>query len=59
MWQILSDHVHGVDNTGDVTQDGQQDVDQEISTTSALQEDTQRRQEDGENDLADVTIVLG
>ena len=51
-----ADHVHGVDNTGDPTQDGQTDVDQEVSTTSALQEDTQRRQDDGEDDLADITL---
>jgi hypothetical protein len=43
-----------VDDTGDVTQDGQQDVDEEISTASALQEDTDGRQEDGKNDLADI-----
>lgn len=51
-----ADHVHGVDNTGNPTQDGQQDVDQEVSTTSALQEDTQGRQDDGEDDLADITV---
>jgi hypothetical protein len=45
-----------VDDTGKPTQDGQTDVDQEVGTTSALQEDTQRRQDDGENDLADVTV---
>lgn len=50
-----ADHIHGVDNTGNPTQDGQTDVDQEVSTTSALQEDTQRRQDDGENDLANIT----
>lgn len=51
-----ADHVHGVDNTGNPTQDGQTDVDQEVSTTSALQEDTQRRQDDGEDDLADIAV---
>lgn len=45
-----------MDDTGEPTQDGQTDVDQEVGTTSALQEDTQRRQDDGENDLADVTV---
>jgi hypothetical protein len=45
-----------VDNTRNPTQDGQTDVDQEISTTSALQEDTQRRQDDGEDDLADIAV---
>lgn len=45
-----------MDDTRDPTQDGQTDVDQEVSTTSALQEDTQRRQDDGEEDLADVPV---
>jgi hypothetical protein len=48
-----------VDDTRDPSQDGQTDVDQEVSTTSALQEDTQRRQNDGEDDLADITINNG
>lgn len=52
-------HVHGVDDTRDPSQDGQTDVDQEVSTTSALQEDTQRGQDDGEDDLADVTVNNG
>lgn len=52
-------HVHGVDDTRDPSQDGQTYVDQEVRTTSALQEDTQRRQDDGEDDLADVTINNG
>lgn len=53
------DHEHGVDDTRDPTQDGQTDVDQEIRTTSALQEDTQRRQDDGEDNLADVAVNSG
>jgi hypothetical protein len=48
-----------VDDTRDPSQDGQTYVDQEVRTTSALQEDTQRRQDDGEDDLADVTINNG
>ena len=43
-----------MDHTREPTQDGQTDVDQEVSTTSALQEHAQRRQDDGEDDLADV-----
>lgn len=37
-----------------VTKDGQQDVDEEISIAAALEEDTKRREDDGEDDLADV-----
>lgn len=55
-WEIEGQHIHCVDDTGDPSQDGQTDVDQEISTTSALQEYTQRRQDDGEDNLADVTV---
>ena len=43
-----------MDDTRQPTQNGQTDVDQEVRTTSALQENTQRRQDDGENDLADI-----
>jgi len=47
-------HIQSVDDTRQVTQDGQQDVDEQVRTASPLQEDTQRRQDDGKDDLADV-----
>lgn len=50
-----SKHVHRVNDTGNPTQDGQTDVDQEIRAATTLQEDTQRGQDDGEDDLANVT----
>jgi hypothetical protein len=37
-----------------VTENGQEDVDEEISIAAALEEDTQRREDDGKKDLADV-----
>jgi hypothetical protein len=43
-----------VDDTGNITQAGQDDVDEEISAAAALEEYTERREEDGENDLDDV-----
>ena len=46
--------VQGVDDTGQVGQAGQEDVDEEVGAAAALEEDTQRRQEDGKQDLADV-----
>ena len=46
-----------MDDTGNVTQDGQTDVDKKVSTTAALQEDAQRREDDGKNDLANVAAV--
>lgn len=45
-----------MDDTGDVAQDGQTDIDQEISTTSSLEEDTDWRKDDGKDDLADVAV---
>jgi hypothetical protein len=39
---------------GNVTKDGQQDVDEEISTAATLEENTEGREEDGKDDLADV-----
>lgn len=44
-----------MDDTGNVTQDRQQDVDEQVSTASSLKEDTDGGQEDGKNDLEDVT----
>lgn len=49
-------HVQGVDDTRDVTQNGQTDVDEQVSVASSLQEDTQWRQDDGKDDLADVAV---
>jgi hypothetical protein len=39
---------------GNVTQDGQQDVDEEIRIAAALEEHAEGREEDGEDDLAQV-----
>ena len=43
-----------MDDTRNVTKTGQQDIDEEISIAAALEEDTQRRENDGEEYLADV-----
>jgi len=43
-----------MNDTGDITQNRQEDVYQEISTTAALQEDPQGWDEDGEDDFANV-----
>jgi hypothetical protein len=39
---------------GNVTEDGQQDVDEEVGIASPLKEHTERREEDGEHDLDEV-----
>jgi hypothetical protein len=41
-----------------LSKDRQADVDQEISTASALEEDTERWQNDGKNDLADIAVHI-
>lgn len=48
--------IQGVDDTGDVTQNGEQDVDEQVGAATTLKEDTQRWQEDGKDDLADVAV---
>ncbi|PWY64576.1 hypothetical protein BO83DRAFT_402315 [Aspergillus eucalypticola CBS 122712] len=53
----LANHVQGMNDTRKPTQDCQTDVDQEISTTSSLKEDTQRGQDDRKNDLADIPMI--
>lgn len=45
-----------MDNTRKVTQDSEQDVDKEISVASTLKENTDGGQDDGKNDLADITV---
>ena len=37
-----------------VTKDGQKDVDEEVGVAAALEENTNRRQDDGKKDLADI-----
>lgn len=50
----LEDDVESVDDAGDVAENGQADVDQEVGAAPALEEDTERREDDGEDDLADI-----
>lgn len=38
-----------------LTEDGQRDVDEQVDATAALEEDTDRREDDGEDDFANVT----
>ena len=44
-----------MDDAGYVTQDGEQDVDEKVTTASSLEEDTQRWEDDGDDDLADIS----
>lgn len=51
------DDVQGVDDTRNVTQDGQQDVDEKVGIATSFKEDTQRREDDGKDDLADISVA--
>ena len=46
-----------MDDTRNVTQYGQEDVDKEVGIAAALEEDTKGREDDGENDFADVATA--
>jgi hypothetical protein len=46
-----------VDDTRDITQNRQQDVDEEIGIATSLEEDTKGWEDDGKDDLADVAVV--
>lgn len=48
-------NVQCVNDTGDITQDRKQDVDEEVCIATSLKEDTKRRENDGKDDLADVS----
>lgn len=56
---VVEEDIQSVDDTGNVTQDGEQDVDAEVSTASSLQEDTDGWQDDGKNDLEDIASGEG
>lgn len=45
-----------MDDTRDVTQNRQQDVDEEVGIAAPLEEDTDRWQDNGKDDLADIAV---
>lgn len=46
--------LQSMDDTRNVTEDGQEDVDEEVSAATTLEEDSDGWDEDGEDDLDDV-----
>ena len=50
--------IQSVDDSRNVAQYRQQDVDEKIGVAAALEEDTDRWEEDGKNDLADVARIM-
>jgi len=51
-------YIQRVDNSGNVTENSQEDVDEEIGAATTLKEYTERRKEDGDNDLDDVSVAF-
>jgi len=49
-------NVQSVKDTRNVAEDGQENADEDLSTASSLEEDTERREDDGEDDLDDVAV---
>jgi hypothetical protein len=52
----LGEDIQGVDDSRNVTEDCEEDVNQQIAAASALEEHTQRWEDDGKDDFADVTV---
>lgn len=46
--------LQSMDDTRNVTEDGQEDVDEEVSAATTLEEDSDGWDEDGEDDFDDV-----
>ena len=55
--KIDASDLQGMDDTRNITQYCQENIDKEVGIATALEENTKRREEDGEDDLADVAIV--
>lgn len=49
--------IQSVENAGNVTENRQQNADEELGPATSLEEDTERRKEDGEDDLDDVAVL--
>lgn len=46
-----------MNDTWNVAQYGEKDVDQEVGIAATFEEDAQRWQDDGEDDFANVTVI--
>ena len=63
-WEPVSDgrkksieYIQCMNDAGNITQNRQQNVDQDIGTASTLKEDTKRWQDDGEDDFEQVAAL--
>ena len=50
------DYLQRVNNSWDVTQDGQENIDQKVCIASPFKKHANRRENDGEDDLDDITV---
>jgi len=48
---LLGDGVDGVEDAGDVPEDGEQEADPELMPASELEEDAEGREDDGDDDV--------
>lgn len=49
--ELLGDGVDGVDDAGDVAEEGEQQADPELMPASELEEDAEGREDDGDEDV--------
>lgn len=47
--------LHSVDDSGDITQNRQTDVNEQVGAASSLEKHSQRGEENGEDELANIT----
>ena len=56
---ILEDNVEGVDDTGNVTEERETNVDQQVAAAAAFEQHTERWQKDRGNELENVGAGKG
>ena len=54
---VLGDDPHGMDDAGQVAQQGQEDIDPELLADAHLQEDAQGRQQDSDQNAQEISHV--
>ena len=57
VYRSTAEYLQGMNNARNVTQYGQKDVDEKVGIATALEEDTEGREDDGEDDFADIATV--
>ena len=50
-------HLQSMNNSGNVTENRQEDVDEEVGIATTFKKDTEGRKDDGHNDFADIATV--